>query len=109
MVPFGDLMNHSQSNNIDFTYCEFSEALLMKSNQFIPKGFQLFNDYGKEKPNLNFLQSYGFLPHGNHNFTCFLEIFCKDDESNEKYMDAKNKIIDGLGGFVIVNKDINSQ
>ena len=47
MVPIGDMMNHSNQNNVVYSYCQFTEGLTMVVNQDIPKGEELFTDYGK--------------------------------------------------------------
>jgi hypothetical protein len=66
MVPFADMLNHSEDHNIEFSYQQKSEGFIFDAIKDIPKGTQAFGSYG-DKPNMRFFISYGFVNQDNPN------------------------------------------
>ena len=64
MVPLADMLNHSQNQNVNWTFNNTNKYFEMTANKHISNGTQLEDSYG-EKNNIKMLIYYGFLIENN--------------------------------------------
>jgi len=65
LAPFGDMLNHSDTNNVSWSFNDNSNAFEFKSNRIILKNEIINITYGKTKMDYYVLLYYGFFPQRN--------------------------------------------
>jgi len=61
MVPYADMLNHQRSSKaVVRYYCDKWKGFILEAAASIPKGEQIFDNYGS-KCNSRFFLNYGFI------------------------------------------------
>ena len=67
LVPIVDLINHSNTPNVKWTFNISSNLFEVTTTKYIKKGKQIFDSYGKKLSNTHLLLYYGFTYKNNKN------------------------------------------
>ena len=119
MVPYLDLINHSDKNNTDWNYDEIKGAYILTAIRDIKKNEEITDSYG-QSANSRLYKTYGFVIPGNtvndnvyvringESYTLNLK-FLKDsiDSMFEKLMQIKGYELDEAKKIII--KDLNDK
>ena len=65
LAPFGDMLNHSDTNNVSWSFNDNLNSFVFKSNRIIFKNEVITISYGKAKMDYYVLLYYGFFPQHN--------------------------------------------
>ena len=72
MVPYADLLNHSENPNTTWKYDDSKKAFIVIATKYIPKKTEIFDSYGN-KSNVQLMMYYGFSIKDNKNSSLFVK------------------------------------
>ena len=64
-VPFADMLNHKRPKHTKWSYCDEQQGLVIKALDDIPRGDQVYVNYGN-KCNSRIFLNYGFVSDQNN-------------------------------------------
>ena len=95
MVPYADLLNHSQKPNTTWFFDDSKKVFVVKATKNIPKNTEIFDSYGS-KTNIQLIMYYGFSINNNKyselNFVHKDILYTIDYKTNIKNITKKSGI-----------------
>ena len=89
MVPFLDLINHSDKNNTEWLYDESQKAYVLTAGRDIEKYKEITDSYGKLS-NSNLLKIYGFVIPGNiYHDNVYIKLDGENFTLNTAFLESK--------------------
>jgi len=99
IVPYADLLNHSQNANTKWYYDSIKNVFVVEATKNIKKNTEIYDSYG-HKTNMQLLLYYGFTiksnKHSELNFVYKNELFTIDYNTNIKELIADKNVINKL-------------